>query len=155
MLINAVFMYYNVINDLNVFITRAINDRAAEIRSETKDKEDDKIYRGMNNYAQYIDKKESLIGKRLTIKPIRAPTNIRSTVRWDYEPMLCKDFKETGYCGFGDTCKFMHDRSDYKFGWQMDKEFEEGRQDSSDDEKYVISEDDDMPHKCEFCRKQE
>ncbi len=29
-------------------------------------------------------------GKRLTIKPIRAPTNVRSTVRWDYEPMLCK-----------------------------------------------------------------
>ena len=47
----------------------------------------------------------------MTIKPMRAPTNVRSTVRWDYEPMLCKDFKETGYCGFGDTCKFMHDRS--------------------------------------------
>ena len=45
----------------------------------------------------------------------------------------------------------MHDRSDYKHGWQMDKEFEEGKYDSSDDEKYVISEDDDMPHKCGLC----
>ena len=43
----------------------------------TKGKEDDKVYRGLNNYNQYIEKKESLIGKRLTIKPIRAPTNIR------------------------------------------------------------------------------
>lgn len=35
----------------------------------------------------------------------RAPTNIRSTVRWDYEPMICKDYKETGMCGFGDSCE--------------------------------------------------
>jgi hypothetical protein len=28
----------------------------------TKGKEDDKVYRGLNYYNQYIDKKESLIG---------------------------------------------------------------------------------------------
>ena len=139
---------------LVIFSSRAINDRAADIASETKGQADDKIYRGINNYAKYIEKKESLIGKRLTIKPIRAPTNVRSTVRWDYEPMLCKDFKETGYCGFGDTCKFMHDRSDYKHGWQMDKEFEEGNYAESDDEKYVVSDDDELPHKCGICRGQ-
>lgn len=133
---------------------RAITERAEEISKESKGKEDDKIYRGLNNYAKYIDKKESLIGKRMTIKPIRAPTNVRSTVRWDYEPMLCKDYKETGYCGFGDTCKFMHDRSDYKHGWQMDKEFEEGNFVESDDEKYAVSDDDDLPHKCGICRKE-
>lgn len=33
--------------------------------------------------------------------PIRAPSNLRSTVRWDYQPDICKDYKETGYCGFG------------------------------------------------------
>jgi len=131
---------------------RAITERADEIKSETAGKEDDKIYRGMNNYAKYIDKKESLIGKRMTIKPIRAPTNVRSTVRWDYEPMLCKDYKETGYCGFGDTCKFMHDRSDYKHGWQMDKEFDAGEYEESDEEKYAISDDDDLPRKCGICR---
>ena len=56
---------------------RAINERADEVMAGTKGKEDDKVYRGLNNYNQYIEKKESLIGKRLTIKPIRAPTNIR------------------------------------------------------------------------------
>ena len=76
----------------------------------------------------------------------------RSTVRWDYEPMLCKDYKETGYCGFGDTCKFMHDRSDYKHGWQMDKEFDAGEYEESDEEKYAISDDDDLPRKCGICR---
>ena len=24
-----------------------------------------------------------------------------------------------------DSCKFLHDRSDYKSGWQLDREFEE------------------------------
>ncbi|KAJ3621768.1 hypothetical protein Zmor_004529 [Zophobas morio] len=53
-------------------------------------------------------------------------TNIRATIRWDYAPDVCKDYKETGYCGFGDTCKFMHDRGDYKMGWQLDKEYDRG-----------------------------
>ena len=138
---------------------RAINDRKEQIHEETKGKEDDKIYRGMNNYAQYIDKRESLIGKRLHIKgPIRAPANIRTTVRWDYDPMICKDYKETGFCGFGDSCKFMHDRADYKLGWQLEREEREAEKreregEESDDDKYVIhSDDDDLPVKCPICR---
>lgn len=49
--------------------------------------------------------------KSWTKGPLKAPGNLRATVRWDYQPDLCKDFKETGYCGFGDSCKFLHDRS--------------------------------------------
>ena len=45
-------------------------------------------------------------------------------MRWDYQPDICKDYKETGYCGFGDSCKFMHDRSDYKHGWQLERDWE-------------------------------
>ena len=26
---------------------------------------------------------------------------------------------------YGDTCKFLHDRSDYKAGWQLDREWDE------------------------------
>jgi len=140
---------------------RAINDRKEKIHQETKDQADDKIYRGMNNYAQYIEKRESLQGKRIQIKgPIRAPANIRTTVRWDYDPMLCKDYKETGFCGFGDSCKFMHDRGDYKFGWQLEREEQDAAAAAaaggeSDDDKYVISsDDDDLPVKCPLCRQQ-
>merc|ERR1711864_12674 len=135
--------------------TRAIEERADKIHQETKEQEDDKVYRGANNYQQYIDKKESLVGKRITVKgPMRAPANIRSTVRWDYEPMICKDYKETGFCGFGDSCKFMHDRGDYKFGWQLERDEQTGadQEAESDDEKYVVtSDDDDMPVKCSLC----
>lgn len=59
--------------------------------------------------------------------PVRAPANLRATVRWDYQPDICKDYKETGFCGFGDSCKFLHDRSDYKFGWQLEQEMQEGK----------------------------
>ena len=43
------------------------------------------------------------------------------TVRFDYQPDICKDYKETGYCGYGDSCKFIHDRGDYKSGWEIDR----------------------------------
>lgn len=36
--------------------------------------------------------------------PIRAPEHLRATVRWDYQPDICKDYKETGFCGFGGEC---------------------------------------------------
>lgn len=144
---------------------RTIEERREEVMKATEGKEDDKVYRGLNNYAQYIEKREAIQGKRLATKgPIRAPTNIRSTVRWDYDPMSCKDYRETGICGFGDSCKFMHDRGDYKFGWQLEQEWDDAQkakengkapEDSSDDEKYVIDSDDDdnLPKKCPFCRK--
>ncbi len=55
--------------------------------------------------------------------PLSAPTHLRTSVRVDYQPDVCKDYKETGYCGFGDSCKFLHDRSDYKSGWQLDRDW--------------------------------
>ncbi|KEH19406.1 zinc finger C-x8-C-x5-C-x3-H type protein [Medicago truncatula] len=57
--------------------------------------------------------------------PLRPSTHIRVSSRIDYQPDLCKDFKETGYCGYGDSCKFLHDRTDYKSGWQLEKEWNE------------------------------
>ena len=43
----------------------------------------------------------------------------------DYNPSLCKDFHDTGYCVFGDSCIFLHDRSDYKAGWELDNDWDE------------------------------
>jgi RING finger protein 113A len=44
---------------------------------------------------------------------------------FDYKPDICKDYKQTGYCGYGDACIFLHDRGDYKFGWEIEKDWEE------------------------------
>ena len=48
---------------------------------------------------------------------------IKSSIRVDYKPGICKDFRDTGFCGFGDNCLFLHDRSDLYQGWEIDNMF--------------------------------
>ena len=48
---------------------------------------------------------------------------IKSSIRIDYKSGICKDFRDTGFCGFGDNCIFMHDRSDLYQGWELDNIF--------------------------------
>lgn len=57
--------------------------------------------------------------------PIKAPTNIRTTSRFDYQPDICKDYKDTGFCGFGDTCIYLHDRGDFLSGWQLEQQWQQ------------------------------
>lgn len=80
----------------------------------------------MNNYIDYKKgfRRENTIGAEKgsgAHGPLRASSHIRTTVRFDYQPDICKDYKETGFCGYGDSCKFVHDRSDYKSGWELEK----------------------------------
>uniref|UniRef100_A0A1B6F179 RING finger protein 113A n=1 Tax=Cuerna arida TaxID=1464854 RepID=A0A1B6F179_9HEMI len=136
---------------------QAIFERSLKINKELKGKEDDSVYRGMANYTQFYEKRDTAQGNAssgmVRKGPIRAPAHLRSTVRWDYQPDICKDFKETGYCGFGDSCKFLHDRSDYKFGWQIETDAAAGVVDDEDDSKYEIDDDDNnLPFKCFICR---
>lgn len=45
------------------------------------------------------------------------------TCNFDYNPEICKDYKETGQCTFGNSCLYIHDRSDYKAGWEMEMDY--------------------------------
>ncbi|XP_053947680.1 E3 ubiquitin-protein ligase RNF113A [Anastrepha ludens] len=140
---------------------QALHEKMLKINEELEGKADDKLYRGMNNYAQYYKKEGTAAGNAssgmVRKGPIRAPAHLRATVRWDYQPDICKDYKETGYCGFGDSCKFLHDRSDYKSGWQLELDHAahqrgEGESDE-DDAKYEIHSDEEtLPFKCFICR---
>lgn len=83
---------------------------------------------------------------------------------------ICKDWKETGFCGYGASCKFLHDRGDYKAGWQMEKDWEKAQQlklartrgtgtVEEEEENWEISDDDDdpldadgLPFACFLCR---
>ncbi|XP_047038109.1 E3 ubiquitin-protein ligase RNF113A isoform X2 [Helicoverpa zea] len=134
---------------------QAIFEKAQKINEELQGQADDKVYRGMNNYAQYYKKRDTAAGNAssgLVRKgPIRAPANLRATVRWDYQPDICKDYKETGFCGFGDSCKFLHDRSDYKHGWQLEREETEGGTAAGDSD-YEVSSDEELPFRCFICR---
>jgi len=135
---------------------QAVFERAQAINKETKGKEEDNIYRGQAGYTQYTEKKDTAAGNAssgmVRKGPVRASANLRRTIRWDYEPCICKDWNETGFCGFGDSCKFLHDRTDYKHGWQLDREVEDGRH-AAEDVNYEISDDDDdLPFACFICR---
>lgn len=88
--------------------------------------------------------------------PTKASANVRVTCRFDYQPDICKDYKETGSCGYGDACKFIHDRGDYKSGWQLDKEWDEkqakGGQAAEEESGFEVTEDDELPWACWICR---
>jgi len=86
------------------------------------------VYRGMNAYPVYAEKSErDITNAKFTgsLGPVKPPSHIRTSCRFDYAMGLCKDWAEAGYCGFGDGCIFVHDRSDVKTGWQLEKEWAE------------------------------
>ncbi|KAI9706738.1 MAG: RNA-splicing factor [Bogoriella megaspora] len=91
----------------------------------------DGTYKGAKNYQSFIKKNPNAPDR--TFGPVKAPTNVRTITVTDFNPEVCKDYKQTGFCGFGDSCKFLHMREDYKQGWQLDKEWELG--DSKDKKK--------------------
>nr|XP_039258706.1 E3 ubiquitin-protein ligase RNF113A-like [Styela clava] len=137
---------------------QAIFERGLEIQDKIDSGEaSENLYRGQAGYRQFIKPKDTAAGNAASGNvrkgPIRAPEHLRATVRWDYQPDICKDYKETGFCGFGDSCKFLHDRSDYKHGWQLEREMAEGHYGGNDDENWEVSSDDeDLPFKCLICR---
>lgn len=93
---------------------------------------EDTEYRGQAAYRSFITLHDTARANANSTKfrvagPVRAASHIRMTCRFDYAPDLCKDYNETGFCGFGDSCKFVHDRGDYKSGWELEQEWEEAR----------------------------
>ncbi|KAI4836834.1 pre-mRNA-splicing factor CWC24 [Plasmodium brasilianum] len=111
---------------------RAIMERNIKIGEEIlKGNLKDNIYRGKDAHEKALTiNKDSLAKNKYTglYGPVRnSGANVRVTLRIDYEPCICKDYKETGYCGFGDTCIYLHDRSDYKSGWKIEQEYQEKR----------------------------
>ena len=79
-------------------------------------------YQGSAQYSNFIQKNADAPSRQ--VGPVKAPTNVRTITVTDFAPDVCKDYKQTGFCGFGDNCKYLHAREDYKQGWQLDKEWE-------------------------------
>ena len=129
--------------------------------------DDGKTYKGLLGYNDYKsgfrqEQNTSNMRKTGAFGPLRASTAIRANFRLDYQPDICKDYKETGYCGYGDSCKFLHDRVDYKSGWQLEKEWEQKeklRKEQAAAEAMLgekgdakEEEDDGLPFACHICR---
>lgn len=72
-------------------------------------------------------------------KQIKQAPNLKNTVLMDYQPDICKDFKQTGYCGYGDNCKFLHSRDDFKTGWKLNKDWEAFQQHNQRDANLITT----------------
>lgn len=81
----------------------------------------DGTYKGAANYQSFIQKNPD---RQMNVGPQKLNSNVRSITVTDFAPDVCKDYKQTGFCGFGDSCKFLHAREDYKQGWQLDRDWE-------------------------------
>nr|XP_043621196.1 zinc finger CCCH domain-containing protein 1 [Erigeron canadensis]XP_043621197.1 zinc finger CCCH domain-containing protein 1 [Erigeron canadensis] len=153
---------------------RAIRERKLKQADEAlkgKKVGDEKLYKGIHGYTDYkagFRREQTVASEKAggSHGPLRASAHIRVSARFDYQPDICKDYKETGYCGYGDSCKFMHDRGDYKSGWQMEKEWDDaekerkrklalkGGDDEEEEEEDDIENDEDgLPFACFICRK--
>ncbi|KAH7018209.1 pre-mRNA splicing factor cwc24 [Microdochium trichocladiopsis] len=102
--------------------TRPLPGSSQTTKDSTGPQGPDGTYKGLANQAKYIAKNPDAPNR--TVGPIKAATNIRTITVTDFAPDVCKDYKQTGFCGFGDNCKFLHAREAYQQGWQLDKEWE-------------------------------
>lgn len=122
-----------------------------------------------------IFRHDSTRNKFLAGGPMKASAFVRTTCRFDYQPDICKDYKDTGFCGFGDTCIYLHDRGDTFTGWQLEQEYQKQKKKDqherelnafaslqggtttlpSNEEKVqaAVVLDDGLPFACHLCRK--
>ncbi|CAF5061685.1 unnamed protein product, partial [Rotaria sp. Silwood1] len=88
----------------------------------------DKIFRPINNYQELYGKKDTVkesasSGLVCNKGRIRAPAHLHASVRDNNQPKIRTFYKSKGYCGFDDSCKFLHDSSDNKYEWQHKQEW--------------------------------
>ncbi|KAH6648639.1 pre-mRNA-splicing factor cwc24 [Truncatella angustata] len=102
--------------------TRPMPKSGADADASVQQQQPDGTYKGLANRTTFIQKNPDAPSR--TVGPVKAPTNIRTITVTDYAPDVCKDYKQTGFCGFGDNCKFLHAREAYSQGWQLDRDWE-------------------------------
>jgi RING finger protein 113A len=142
----------------NRLYIEAKEEEALKKKSQVDQSKPDGTYKGVANYTKFTNGL-----KKAKFGPVKSVSaNVRTSTVIDYQPDVCKDYKQTGFCGYGDSCKFLHSREDYKAGWKLDQEWEEAQslikgkstKDESDIGKSLPdkSSSDDIPFKCVICK---
>jgi RING finger protein 113A len=84
----------------------------------------DGVFRGAHGFAKFLPSNEKDKPKAARLGPQSASAYARVATVMDYAMMICKDWKERGVCGYGDNCIYLHDRTDYKSGWELERDFD-------------------------------
>ncbi|GCE99885.1 RNA-splicing factor [Zygosaccharomyces mellis] len=124
-------------------------DRRRVSNSEIRDDDDDKFKLLSGEQEVKTSGEEPVNFKMKDRSAITQPKNVKVSILTDFHPDVCKDFKQTGYCGYGDSCKFLHSRDDFKTGWQMNQDWKIGESSSSKDNKPKVE---GIPFKCVICK---
>ncbi|KAA6380508.1 MAG: putative zinc finger protein [Streblomastix strix] len=120
-----------------------INDQKLEVKVKQQETEAKQTELDEEERLKMLDVDDpNLKNKRAQLGPIKASKHIRITSRFDYQPDICKDYYETGYCTFGDACKFMHTREDFKTGWQIEQDWEKKQKEMKNKNIHKMSDDD-------------
>lgn len=142
----------------------ALSSAPETARAATRQQEEgvgsDGTYRGAAGYSNFLQKNPDSVSQSKVGPQKAASSNVRMVTITDFAPDVCKDYKQTGFCGFGDGCKFLHAREDYKQGWQLDKEWEKvgskkdkpaakGDDGDLDEEEKLLAS---IPFKCIICK---
>lgn len=105
-------------NDDNV--ADVADDIRIDITDSSSPKESITIEDKMTDKAEVPPKNLQKINK---FQPQRKKVTEAPSACIDYGQDICKDYYETGFCGFGDSCKFIHTRLEQKSTWELEREF--------------------------------
>lgn len=89
-----------------------------------------------------------------TSRQIKQASNLKASTFTDYQPDVCKDFKQTGFCGYGDSCKFLHSRDDFVKGWSVVRDWDITAKNKTESQLKDSSSLDleNIPFKCVICK---
>ncbi|GAV55827.1 hypothetical protein ZYGR_0AY02200 [Zygosaccharomyces rouxii] len=129
----------------------AVDGRRVSSSSEIQNDSDDKfkLLSGEQEEVKISEAEPVASFKMKGKDAMTQPKNVKVSILTDFHPDVCKDFKQTGYCGYGDSCKFLHSRDDFKTGWKMNQDWKIDESSNSKDNESKVE---GIPFKCVICK---